>query len=34
VSVCVQKSSSSHGVTLLLGGFEQSPVPPSHVPAS
>mgnify|MGYP003694780465 CR=1 FL=1 len=34
VSVCEQASPSSHGVTLLLGGSEQMPVPVSQVPAS
>src|SRR5437660_385071 len=33
-SVCVQASLSAHGAPLAFAGFEHTPVPVSHVPAS
>jgi hypothetical protein len=34
ISFVVQTLASSHAVPSVLGGFEQLPVPESHVPAS
>ena len=34
VSVCVQAFPSAHAVPFVLFGFEQTPVPGLHVPAS